>query len=74
MVSHDRLVALWLGCGVDSSARQGFSEGRFTESPLDAIIDRKVYRPCGKISEDGWTETSIHASNTVMSQGSLDDI
>lgn len=74
MVPHDRLVALWLGCGVDSSGRQGSPEGRLAESSLDAIINRKVYRPCGKISEDGWAKTSIHASNTVMSQGSLDDI
>lgn len=55
MVTHDGLVALWLGCGVNSSAWDGFSEWRFTEAPLDAIIDGKVYGPCGKIPEDGWT-------------------
>lgn len=74
MVTHDGLVALWLGCGVNSSAWDGFSEWRFTEAPLDAIIDGKVYGPCGKIPEDGWTQASIHASNTIMSQSSLDDI
>ena len=74
MVSHDRLVTLWLGRGVDSSARNGFSERRFTEAPLDAIIHRKVYCPCGEIAEDGWTEASIHASNTIVSYSGLDDI
>ena len=74
MVSHDGLVAFWLGCGVDSSGRKGSSKGRLAESSLDAIINRKVYRPCGKVSEDGRAKTSIHAPNTVMSQGGLDDI
>lgn len=73
MISHDRLVALWLGCRIDSPRRDG-SQGGLTKAPLDAIIDCKIYRPCGEISEDSWTKTSIHASNTIMSQGSLDDI
>ena len=74
MVSHDRLVALWLGCRVNSSGRGGFSEGRFTEVPFDAIIDGKVNCPGGKISKEGWTQTSVHASNTVVSQCGLDDV
>lgn len=74
VVSHDRLVALGVGCRVDSPGRQGFSEGRLTEAALDAIIDRKVNGPCGKIPEDSWTKASIHASNTVMSQRRLDDV
>lgn len=55
MVSHDRLVALWLGRRVNSSGLYRLSEGRFTEAPFDAIIDGKVNCPGGKISEDGWT-------------------
>lgn len=74
MISHVRLVALWLSCRVDSAGRNGRSQGRFTKASLDAVIDREIYRPSGEISEDGWTKTSIHASNTIMSQGSFDDI
>lgn len=55
VVTHGGLVTLWLGCRVDSAGRDGFSEGRFTEAPFDAIIDGKVNCPGGKISKDGWT-------------------
>lgn len=50
------------------------SEGVFTKVPFDAIINGKVNCPGGKISEDGGTQTPVHAPNTIMSQCSLDDV
>lgn len=44
----------------------------FAKVSFDAVVDRKVDRPCGKVAEDGGPEAAVHAAHAVMLEDVLD--
>lgn len=41
---------------------------------LNAIIHRKIYRPCREISQNGGSQTAIHASKAIVVYDRLDSL
>ena len=58
VLSHDRLIAFDLGCGIQTILRLELLR-RCTEDSLDTIVDREIDGPGREIAQYRWTETSI---------------
>lgn len=69
MLARQRLVALHLRGRIDMAVLPWWA---FAKVSFDAVVDCKVYRPCGKVAEDGGPEAAVHAAHAVMLEDVLD--